>query len=385
MRFFRHRLACLVAVALVGAGVGCVRPRAARAQDSTGPAPARPWYQDVSLNGFVSASYSHNFNRPASRTNQFRVFDFSDASFKLDVIELVAQRAAAKPREAGFRIDLAAGSSIPRVSASAGLFRDADGTAGDLDLQQAFISYVAPAGSGIKLDFGKFVTSQGYEVIEGYDGWNDTAGRSFLYGYAIPFTHTGVRAGYTLNSGISAQLMVVNGWDNSADNNRAKTVGAQVLLTPAPEWTVCLTGLAGDEQPESTAAGARIGLDVVAVWKAGSAFTLGLNADYDAERDLLGAGRDAVWGGLAGYARTTLTPKIALIARGEYFVDQDGVRTGAVQHLSEFTLTPELRPAPGFVLRVDLRMDHSNHAVFESKDGAKSHQFTLLGNALVTF
>lgn len=385
MSVFSLRRAGLAAVVLVGVGAGSCRPPAAWAQDSSGASPGRAWYQDISLNGFVSAGYSFNSNRPASRTNQFRVFDFSDATFKLDGIELVAQKGAAKPREAGFRFDLSAGGSIPRVAASAGLFRDVDGKAGDIDLQQAFVSYVLPVGSGIKLDFGKFITSQGYEVIEGYDGWNDNASRSLLFGFAIPFTHTGVRAGSVFSPEISGQLMVVNGWDNSTDNNRAKTVGAQVLFTPASEWTVCLTGLAGNEQPDSFTAGARTGIDVVAVWKAGSALTLGLNADYDAERDFLGPGRDAVWGGLAGYARATLSPKVALIARGEYFRDRDGVRTGAVQNLSEFTLTPEFRPAPGFALRVDLRIDHSNHEVFESKDGPKSHQFTVLGNALFTF
>src|SRR5207244_8846514 len=122
----------------------------------------------------------------------FRSFDFADNSFKLDLFELVLQRAAAKSGDAGFRVDIALGSSVPRVSSSHGLFR-ADSTTEDIDVQQAFASYVARLGSGLRIDVGKFVTLHGYEVIEGYDGWNDNATRSLLLGFPIPFPHHGPR------------------------------------------------------------------------------------------------------------------------------------------------------------------------------------------------
>ena len=106
--------------------------------------PAKPWYEELTVNGFVSASYSYNFNRPDSGTNQLRVFDFDDNSFKIDVAEVVLQKAISKSGEAGFRIDLAAGSSIPRVSSSFGLLQGQD-----IDLQQAFASWIAPPRVGI--------------------------------------------------------------------------------------------------------------------------------------------------------------------------------------------------------------------------------------------
>src|SRR5262249_16662516 len=152
------------------------------------------------VDGFLSASWSYNANRPDTRVNGYRVFDFDDETFKLDVAELVLQHAATKPKTAGFRVDAAMGGSIPRVSAASGLFRDpATGIGEDVDLQQAYLSYLAPVGSGLHLDAGKFITPLGAEVIDGYDGWNDNATRSFLFGYAIPFTHTGLRASYTID------------------------------------------------------------------------------------------------------------------------------------------------------------------------------------------
>jgi len=63
-------------------------PRA-EAQDSTA---TRPWYETISVNAFVSSSYSYNFNRPLFPINGYRVFDFDDKSFKIDVADLVLQK-----------------------------------------------------------------------------------------------------------------------------------------------------------------------------------------------------------------------------------------------------------------------------------------------------
>src|SRR5499425_1815459 len=216
--------------------------------ESAAPATERAWIHEVTLNGFLSTSYSYNFNRPASRTNQYRVFDVNENTFALDEFELVAQKAVAKRRDTGFRVDLTLGSSVPHVTASAGLFRDDTGEAGDLDAHQAFASWVAPLGSGRRLDFGKFVTHTGYEVIEGYDGWNDNASRSFLFGFAIPFAHVGVRGAYAFSPELAGMIMLVNGWDVAVDNNRSKSVGAQLAWTPTPTLTVDLNGMYGPER-----------------------------------------------------------------------------------------------------------------------------------------
>jgi hypothetical protein len=304
----------------------------------------------------------------------------------VDGIELVAQTVAVKPREAGFRVDVVMGGSIPSVSAARGLFRDETGAAQDVDLQQAFATYVVPLGSGVQVNAGKFVTHLGAEVIEGYDGWNDNATHSFLFGYDIPFTHTGVRAAYSFSPRVSAMAMVVNGWDNATDNNRAKSVGAQLALTPVPALTIFLNGIVGAERDSSEHQRRRLG-DLVAVFKAGARWTLTVNADLGQEAGLLepAQSRPAEWSGAAAYVRWQACARGAMTVRVETFDDRDGVRTGQAQTLSEVTFTPELRLTPRFVLRADLRRDRSNHAVFESDSGARDTQTTLLVNVLGAF
>jgi hypothetical protein len=392
-RFRGVYLAAAFSAACLG---GVARPVSAQpppepvAQAGAPAAPA-PWYAQISANGLVSASYVGNFNAPPSGTNQFRVFDTRSNTFALDVAELVVQRSVSGPGDAGFRIDLTFGSLVPKVTAAAGLFRDENGVAGSFDLQQAYFSYVAPAGRGLRIDAGKFGTHFGYEVIEGYDGYNDNHSHSFLFGYAQPITHTGLRISYPFSATVSAQVHLVNGWDNAVDNNTGKSIGAQLTLTPSPRLSVLLNYLGGPEQA-SESSNLRHAFDAVATFKAAPAVSVAANYDYGRESSVplsetAGGGiADASWQGVAGYGRVTISPRAAITFRAEWFDDPQGARTGYVQSLKEFTLTPEFKPHPHVIVRGDLRRDWSNRDVFEKDDGTFGRsQTTLSLNGIFVF
>jgi Putative beta-barrel porin-2, OmpL-like. bbp2 len=340
------------------------------------------WFELIKINAFLEAGYVWNFNRPDSDLNQLRVFDMDHNSIAVNG-EVVVQREATKPGDFGFRFDLAAGSSIPKVSAARGLFRDpATGKAGDFDLQQAYGSYIVPLGKGLRIDAGKFVTIAGAELIEGYDGFNDNYSRSLLFGYAIPFTHTGFRVGYTFNDYFAAALLLTNGWDNVIDNNGGKSAGAQLTITPHKRFSLFVNYLVGPEQDRNST-NVRHLVDVVAVWKAHDLFTLTLNGDYAFDANALPSG-DAQWYGLALGLRYQVHRIFALCARTEWFSDPNGVRTGTAQDVYEVTLTPELRVADGFVLRAEGRVDISNQNVFDKAGSPASTkvQPTVALNAL---
>ncbi len=382
----------LGALAIAAAALAAARPAHAQepapAPSSTptpGPTPApKPWYREFTVDVFVSAAYEYNTNRPASGTNQFRVFDFDDNTVKVDVAEVVLQKAVAKPGEAGFRIDAVAGGSIPRVSAAAGLFRDASGEAQDFDIQQAFISYIAAIGSGLRFDVGKFVTNHGYEVIEGYDGYNDNATHSYLFGYGIPFTHTGVKASYTFSDQLAAVVMLANGWDVAKDNNSSKSLGAQLTFTPSKTVKVVANYMVGPERSD-TEGDPRNVVDVNAQWNVADRTVLAVDVVYGSEANAVTRGQTATWNGIVGYARFGLSDSFALNLRGELFNDPDGARTGVDQKLKEVTLTPELKVSSHFLIRADLRIDWSNQDVFEKKEGLTDSQPTALLNVIYLF
>jgi hypothetical protein len=151
----------------------------------------RAWWKGITADGLLSFSYTYNVNDPISRLNQFRVFDFNDDDPQLDVAQLVIQHPVSEPGQFGFRLNMIAGSGVPEVTASYGLFRDTQtGVAHHFDIPEMYLSYIAPVGKGLRLDVGKFVTNFGYEVIGGFDGFNDNFSRGFIFGYGIPFTQT---------------------------------------------------------------------------------------------------------------------------------------------------------------------------------------------------
>ena len=342
-----------------------------------------PW---VEARGFASISSSINVNEPVSGLNQLRVFDFEDRRIKLDVGELVLQRAATVEQPFGFRADLVTGGSIPRVSAASGLFRDPStgvATPGMFDIQQAYATYVAGFGSGLRLDAGKFTSHVGAEVIEGYDGYGDTYSRGYLFGYAEPATHTGVRASYTFNETLSALVSISNGWDNVRDNNSGKSIGAQAAVVASSRASFYVNYIGGPERTDS--GDWRNLLDLIAVLKPADAVTVTTSYDYGRETNGLAPGVASVWQGASGTIAVALAPRWGVAGRAEIFSDRGGVRTGTSQLLAGITLSPSFKVNRHLVLRNEVRIDRSTAHVFESRGDLSRRQATAAFNAVVIF
>lgn len=361
------------------------------AQPTTDGEQAKPWWRGITLNGFVSAAYSYNLNSPASHLNQLRVFDFADGEAKIDVAELVVQHPVSKPREFGFRVDATVGSSIPEVAESYGMFRGSDGMAHHVDVHQLFISYVIPVKKGLRLDFGKFVTHMGAEVIEGYDGYNDNYTHSFSFGYGIPYTHTGIRAAYAFSQKISGMVTVNQGWDVVKDNNSAKSVGAQLTISPDSRTTIYLNYIGGPEA-NGDDHDWRHDYEIVGSYKLTGKLSVAGDLLHGSQDSALGPDKDAWWAGFAGYVKRAFTPRFSMTLRGEVFADHDGARTGTAQTLRGFTLTPAYTvPAPlpriagHLVIRGDLRIDSSDKKVFQHHTGYVRQQPTLGVNLIYWF
>ncbi len=181
----------------------------AATRDSTSP---------VTIGGFVDGYFSWNFGRPRSHINRLANFDLTENQIVMSTAEIDVQKATTP---VGFHIELAAGSAPDIINAgspeSAKLF------------QQAYLSAVIPVGAGLTVDAGKFVTHMGFETIKAKDNFNYS--RSFLFAWAIPYYHTGVRASYPLRDNLTATLHICNGWNNVSANS-GKTFGASISFAP---------------------------------------------------------------------------------------------------------------------------------------------------------
>ncbi len=368
------------------AGVAALAaPLSARSQALLKPDESGPWTKKIQVDLFASLSYTYNDNHPDSDLNGYRIFDFESDAAKLDVLSLAVQKAAASQGEFGFRMDLAGGQSLPEITAASGLFRNVEtGEASHFDIEQAYVSYVAKAGRGLRFDLGKFFAPVGYESIDRYDAYNDNFSRSFLFGFSAPFTNTGLRISYPFSDQVSGSVMVVQGWDNVCDNNTGKTIGAQVVVTPVDPLALTLNYIGGPEQ-DSNNSNWRNVIDFCATWKATNALTLGLNVDDGYERGALASGASARWYGAALYAVYGFTDRFGLALRAERLDDCDGARTGTPQRLEEITLTPSYKIGGHLLVRADFRQDWSNRPVFQKGGGFTDRQFTAALNLLVIF
>ncbi len=339
--------------------------------------------KDITLSGFIDTSYTYNFNGPDSRTNTARVFDTEANNFNLQAAEVVFERLPADSGGAGFRTDLFFGEDAEVITPT-GSTRD------QFDLQQAYISlkpplnFNLPFGNWQWIKIGKFVTMHGAEVIEAKDNWNFT--RSLLFGYAIPFTHTGIRAGYQFFDGLSGYLGINNGWDNVKDNNKGKSAEVALAWAASDKLSFNLAGMYGPEQASNDHSQRGL-IDFLATYKPFEKWTFMLNADYGHEEDVVAAGKDGSWSGVAGYLRYDPISWMSLISRTEFMSDRQGLRivSGTNQDVWEQTLTLELRPYKDLITRLEYRHDESSSKIFTDNQKSVDSQDTIGLEAIYTF
>jgi hypothetical protein len=348
----------------------------------------------LGLSIYLQAGYTYNGDAGSNlagqpEENDLRVFDHKANSFTLDLAQIVFQKDPALGN-VGYKLKLSAGDTAKwihsRGLSGAALDQPQAGESTDsFDVTEAYMSYTAAVGKGIRFDLGKMVTYFGAEVIEAID--NPNYSRSLLFNYAIPFTHTGVKMSYSFTDALSASFHIVNGWDNSTDNNKGKCYGASVTFAPAEVLSLVVNGMTGPEEDQtatpaigSVGSNRRSLIDVVATIKPVKPLSIILNTDNGREQNVPGLDSPATWSGAAGIVKYDLSDKYSLSVRGETFGDKEGFRTGMVQRVKEITVTPEIRLSGGLVLRPEYRHDSSDVSAFDN--GTKKSQNTVALGAM---
>ena len=319
----------------------------------------------TTLSGFVDVYYGYNSNQPASRTTAFRNFDINSGQFGLNMIELVADKAPdAAASRVGYHVALGFGQAMNAVNYNELGF--------DQYLKEGYLEYLAPVGKGLQINVGKFVTPAGGEVIETKDNWNYS--RGLLFTLAIPYFHFGASAKYAFNPKFALTGYLVNGWNNSVDNNSGKTTGFSAAWTPNSKFGLVQNYLVGPEQNDENKDFRHL-FDTVVTYSPNSKVSFMANYDYGQDHP---GGVSAHWSGIAGYIKYAPNDKWALATRGEYFSDNGGNETGQTQKLSEFTFTLQRMLASKLMTRLEFRRDMSDQNVFpDHLTGLQDSQNTL--------
>ena len=343
-------------------------------------APAASTWSDgpMDKSGFIDGYYSYNANRPSDAANG-QVNDLYNFNDKTDQFNLSAAKLTLNhdPDPVGVRIDLLFGRTNELVNNNYAAPSDPK-TKDQLNyIEQAYLSLKPPTAKGMELDFGKFVSSAGAEVIESKDNWNYS--RSLLFAYAVPYFHLGLRSSLPVSKTETIGVQVVNGWNNISKTNGGVTIG----LTSAyvkPKYTWNVNYYVGPENP-NTQKGYRNLIDTTLLLTPTSKFSAYINYDYGQNRDAIVAANAGQshndnllnhWQGGALAVREQVTGKSALAARFEYFADPQGFQTGTGigQDVKEGTATYEYKWAEGLLARLEYRRDWSTIASFHKGDSS---------------
>src|SRR5437867_2545314 len=329
----------------------------------------------IDVSGYIDAGYSYA-NRNVETGFTDRVFDSQNNSFALHQFGL---RVAKQPtRGFGGVVNITVGSDAQVIHA----FPEA--TASTFDLTQAYGQY---AMGSLTLMAGKFVTLAGSEVI--WSPSNGNFSHSILFG-AIPFTHTGVRAGYAVSNTVTLYGGINNGWDQLTDANKNKTLELGASITPIRPLTINVTGYFGKERAVApgtpTVAGAqdtRNLLNVVPNYTINHRMSAGGQLLYVSQDGV--AGGTAKYNGLAGYFTYNLNREWRVAARAETFDDKNNFHFGPNNQpagtdvkYNEITATLAYLPSSSVELRGEVRGDRSDKGVFINSNGSTAKTLQTL-------
>jgi hypothetical protein len=391
--------------------------QAAQAQTSPSPSPApavspapspspsaapSPPPHLIQFSGFADAAYSSHVGNATSRFSAAdpitglaigtsfpsRVFDYNDRTVDLQNLNV---QAALNAGNLTGKLELSNGTDANIIQSWPGAFNG-------FDVTQAFLAYQL---GKLSVQGGKFETLAGAEVIESPSNLNIS--RSILFGFAVPFTHTGGRLTYAVTPHLNVIGGVNAGWDEVRSTNGRLTGEYGFAFNPSSAISLTAQGYTGFEQlfnytnaynpyagsftpglagsgpVDSTPSGAqgqRSLIDVVGTVHPTSATTLTFNYDHGIQHNFPGptflvdgSTLNASWSGLAGYASYNFTPKLTGSVRYEGFQDPQGYRTGfGGLFWHEGTATVAYSLTSALTLRGEYRHDVANQNVFLNAD-----------------
>ena len=243
------------------------------------------------------------------------------------------------------------------------------------NIEQAYVSWKPLKNQGLEVDFGQFVSSVGAEVFETNSNWNYS--RSLLFA-STPYYHAGVRITNPIGKYFTGGIQIINGWDDTEDNNTGKSIGlVGNFVWKKFAWNN--DDYFGPENP-GTDKGLRNLFDTALVLTPNDRINAYINFDYVHNNSYPdGVRLSQSWVDVVAAAKYQITGKMAFTPRIEWLDDRDAFATGRSQTMKEFTLTYEYKWVEGLLSRLEYRHDWSNVDFFERgiTPNASKHQDTL--------
>lgn len=300
----------------------------------------------ITLSGFVDASNYADFNS-------------SENSFSLDQVEVDITK--------DFSGQTSLRADIEYVSDGVGGF--------NMELEQGYLTYTLGSGQEWSFMFGKFNAPIGFELLDAPDMFQFS--HALVFNLGLPTNLTGIMVSTEFPAVVDFSIYIVNGWDVNSDNNKDKTFGTRLGLTPTENLNFGFSLISGPEIDDNNSS-RRTVFDWDLTYNPLAFWTVGWEFNYGVETKALVDGTKGTWNGLLLMNNFALGSRFGLTGRFDYFKDSDGLRTGTPQTLTAFAISPSISIADGLAGLFELRYDKSTEMVFTDADGnPKDNSITM--------
>jgi hypothetical protein len=324
----------------------------------------------ISVGAFVDGYYAWDAGRPRTFDRAYTTQPARHNEFNVNLAFIEAVLSGERVRG---RLALQAGTSVqsnyaaePRVGAFSG---------GELarHLQEATV--------GVRLHRRLWLDGGIYFSYIGLEGWvsrdTPTYTRSLIADYT-PYYLSGAKLTWQASSTVSAQLHLVNGWQNISETNADKAIGTRIDWTPRPSILLGWGTFVGNEQADSLPSRVRLLSQLLGRWTPPG---WELSAVVDVGRQGRPDGGADRWTGSTVIARRALSTNVKLVGRAEHLFDRGEVlvTTGAPGgfRTTGASLGLDVAPEARVLWRSEVRGFRSRDAIWP-EDGRPSGRRTGL-------
>ncbi|MFA6600543.1 MAG: outer membrane beta-barrel protein [Candidatus Omnitrophota bacterium] len=358
--------------------------------------------QDINMGGWVDVQWNQNFNDGYKKNsnNTLRSFDNRKDSFTVNQALLWFEKPVTDVGQAGFKIDMLMGEDARNLASDGS---DADA----FDLMTAYVEYKASLcflgdsemlPDWVDIKVGRMLTLAGVE--NPYAPYNWEVSRGFMFNYAVPTHHTGIRTNFKVwQDKLDVYFGINNGWDQAVDTNSEKMLEFGLGYQPTSDIKVMHSMYLGQETAGGAAndlASNRFLTSNVVQWNATEKLSLAGEIDYGTSRGAIKHLNDSYddgnWFGLGAHSKYQWTDKFAPFYRIEWMTDQhktrlldnstDPTRTGNgyADSVLGNTFGAEYKVTDNLITRGEYRWDKASGT--KAYDGSFSQEQTLEGQVI---
>ncbi|WP_168171889.1 porin [Algoriphagus sp. A40] len=320
----------------------------------------------VTIGGYIDTYYSYDFNKPADGNRPYFVSmgRHNEVNVNLAYIDIKYSSTRLRAR------------FVPGF----GSYMNSNYAA-----EEGTLKNIVEANAGLKifankniwLDFGVFGSPFTNESAISKDHLAYT--RSFAPEY-VPYYMSGAKLTLPLSQKVNLYLYALNGWQQIKDQNSNKAFSTQIEYRPNNSWLINWNTYVGKESSasEPTFVGQRLFTDAYFIYTKNRWAMTGDVYVGSQEQ----AGGKAVWWNANLIAQYSLTEKLSVVSRIEYFDDEKSVQIVPITSVEGFSaygssLGINYRVAENFMFRTEGRVFFSDDEVY-FRDGQNTTTSSML-------